>query len=220
MPAAMTRSSRRRRNSTGATTVSGTDTSVPLNAVTSRMALRFCKAPGIDDLGEVTLRRPKLERFRIGPGKNCTSALRDLVRKGLAVRHLYAPMMNARAGSGQLRLLGIFAVVDHQRQMKLRSGRRSFNAHSSPSILDSVATKRFLEDQNSKRSGNHGRPWPVQIVHERKNTLAKKRGPRRVAAGAASLQRRLALIFSSIAEPGHRSFSVSELSGASTVSKL
>jgi hypothetical protein len=115
--------------------VSGTDTSVPLNAVTSRMALRFCKAPGIDDLGEVTVGRPKLERFRIGRGKNCTSALCDLVREGLAVRHLYAPMMNARAGSGQLRLLGIFAVVDHQRQMKLRSGRRSFNAHSSPSIF-------------------------------------------------------------------------------------
>ena len=75
----------------------------------------FLVAADADDLGHVAVRRAEFQRALLRLGENLTAVLHDLPHGGFAVLHLDAEMMDARAGAGELCLLDVLAVVDHER---------------------------------------------------------------------------------------------------------
>ena len=73
-------------------------------------------------LGERAVRGAEFQRVGFGLGENLAAMLLDGVGEDRPVLDLQSPMVDARAGTGKLRLRGGFAVVDHERKIGLAIG--------------------------------------------------------------------------------------------------
>src|SRR6202165_3818567 len=82
----------------------------------------FLVAADADDLGEVAVGAAELEGALLPVGENAAAVLFDLFRGGLAVLDLDPDVMNAGTGSGELRLLLLLAVIDHEGEINIAVG--------------------------------------------------------------------------------------------------
>ena len=79
-------------------------------------------AADADDLGQVAVGSAELERALLPVGEDAAAVLLDLLGGGLAVLDLDADVMDAGTGPGELRLLLLLAVVDHQGEVDIAVG--------------------------------------------------------------------------------------------------
>src|SRR5580704_7495492 len=71
-------------------------------------------AADADNLGEIAVGGAELQRALLAIREDAAAVLLDLLGGGLAVLDLDPDVMDARTGSGKLRLLLLLAVVDHE----------------------------------------------------------------------------------------------------------
>src|SRR5260370_1357041 len=88
----------------------------------SVLGLRLFEAAFGDDLGERAVRGAELEGVGFRLGEDLTAVLLDRVGESLPILDLQSPMMDARAGTGELRLRVVLAVVDHEGEIDVAVG--------------------------------------------------------------------------------------------------
>src|ERR1700730_15676968 len=75
--------------------------------------------PGHDN---ATLRVLRLGLVEAALGDDLAAMLLDRVGEGLPILDLQSPMVDARAGTGELRFGGALAVIEHEREIGLAVG--------------------------------------------------------------------------------------------------
>src|ERR1700716_3577378 len=82
----------------------------------------FLVTPDADDLGEVAVGSAELERALLPVRENAAAVLLDLLGGGLAFLDLDPDVMHAGTRAGELRLLLLLAVIDHEGEIDIAVG--------------------------------------------------------------------------------------------------
>src|SRR6476646_9956205 len=86
------------------------------------MLLQFFVSARSDDFGVRTIGRAKFDGHGFRFRQNRAAMSRDFFRKPIPVIDLDTPVVNPRPGTCELRFMGVFAVIYHEREIELAIG--------------------------------------------------------------------------------------------------